>query len=133
GLTRHETVGVGDAENDHALLAMSECGVAVDNALPTLKARADLVMGKDHGAGVAELVEMILADDLREVGGRIGRHDVALGVRADGTKCMLSPYGHNILLAGPSASGKSTLATGMIERLCEHDYQVAILDPEGDY
>ena len=133
GLTRHETVGVGDAENDHALLAMSECGVAVDNALPTLKARADLVMSKDHGAGVAALVEMMLADDLRDVGGRISRHDVALGVRADGTKCMLSPYGHNILLAGPSASGKSTLATGLIERLCEHDYQVAILDPEGDY
>lgn len=41
------------------------------------------------------------------------------------------PYGRNILIAGPSRSGKSTLAASLIERLIENDYQVCIVDPEG--
>src|SRR3954463_3377423 len=36
GLSPHNTVGVGDAENDHALILACECGVAVGNALPAL-------------------------------------------------------------------------------------------------
>src|SRR4051812_30590669 len=34
GLSPHNAVGIGDAENDHALLMRCECGVAVANALP---------------------------------------------------------------------------------------------------
>ncbi len=64
GLSPHGVVAVGDAENDHALLAASECGVAVANALPAIKQRADLVTEQAHGAGVAELIERILDDDL---------------------------------------------------------------------
>jgi hydroxymethylpyrimidine pyrophosphatase-like HAD family hydrolase len=55
-----ETVGVGDAENDHAMLETCGLGVAVDNALPALKERADHVTRADHGAGVAELLNAIL-------------------------------------------------------------------------
>src|SRR5207253_1677558 len=47
-LSPHEVVGVGDAENDHALLTLCECGVAVANALPALKERADLVTQGNH-------------------------------------------------------------------------------------
>ena len=64
-MTPHEVVGVGDAENDHAFLAMSECGVAVQNALSTVKDRADLVMPADHGRGVEQLIMMLIADDLQ--------------------------------------------------------------------
>src|SRR5437868_12369436 len=39
----HNVAGIGDAENDHALLEMSECGIAVANALDSLKQHADLV------------------------------------------------------------------------------------------
>src|SRR5262245_57451861 len=39
GLSAHNTIGVGDAENDHALLELCECGVAVANALPSLQQR----------------------------------------------------------------------------------------------
>jgi HAD superfamily hydrolase (TIGR01484 family) len=35
-ISAHNTVGIGDAENDHALLASCECSAAVSNALPTL-------------------------------------------------------------------------------------------------
>src|SRR5688572_25365379 len=48
GLSPHNAVGVGDAENDHAFLALCECAVAVENALPALKDKADLVMARDH-------------------------------------------------------------------------------------
>ena len=34
GLSAHNVVGVGDAENDHAFLAACECAAAVANALP---------------------------------------------------------------------------------------------------
>src|SRR5258708_236123 len=50
-LSPHNAVGVGDAENDHVLLGMCECGAAVANAPPALKERADLVANGSHGAG----------------------------------------------------------------------------------
>lgn len=61
----YNTIGVGDAENDHAFLTLCDCSVAVANALSALKNRADVVMEGACGAGVAELIEHILKDDLR--------------------------------------------------------------------
>src|SRR4051794_13461225 len=43
GFSPHNAVAVGDAENDHAFLESCEVAVAVANALPSLKDRADLV------------------------------------------------------------------------------------------
>jgi hydroxymethylpyrimidine pyrophosphatase-like HAD family hydrolase len=77
GVSQHSVVGVGDAENDHALLAACEVGVAVANALPTLKERADLVMEGRHGEGVAELIDQLLADDLEHYGPRLGHRPKA--------------------------------------------------------
>src|SRR5579883_2974593 len=57
GLSAHNVVGVGDAENDHAFLAACEAAVAVANALPALKERADWVTAGARGAGVAELID----------------------------------------------------------------------------
>jgi hydroxymethylpyrimidine pyrophosphatase-like HAD family hydrolase len=64
GLSPHNAVGIGDAENDHALLGMCECGVAVANALPALKEAADFVTTGARGAGVTELIDALLRDDL---------------------------------------------------------------------
>jgi hydroxymethylpyrimidine pyrophosphatase-like HAD family hydrolase len=61
-------VGAGDAENDHAFLNLCGCSVAVANALPALKERADLVTAGIDGAGVTEVIERLLADDLRGIG-----------------------------------------------------------------
>src|SRR5215470_3356062 len=43
GISRHNTVGVGDAENDHAFLRGVGFAVAVSNAVPALREAADLV------------------------------------------------------------------------------------------
>ena len=131
GLSMRNTVAVGDAENDHAMLAASECGVAVANALDVLKDRADLVTRGARGAGVEELIGRILEDDLRSV--VVARHALLLGNRRDGTATHIAPAGRRLLIAGPSGSGKTTAATGFIERLMCAGYQCCIVDPEGDY
>jgi hydroxymethylpyrimidine pyrophosphatase-like HAD family hydrolase len=73
GLSAHNVVGVGDAENDHAFLSASGCAVAVANALPALKEHADIVTRAARGAGVTELIDRILADDLVGVTTRFDR------------------------------------------------------------
>lgn len=132
-LSGHNVVAVGDAENDHALLATAECGVAVGNALPMLKERADLVTTSDHGPGVEEVAQRLIRYDLADLAPPITRHDVPIGVDSDGQAVTLPAYGANILLAGTSGAGKSTFATAFLEGVAERDYQFCILDPEGDY
>lgn len=63
-------VAIGDAENDHAFLSYCGIGVAVGNALPMLKERADLVMEGKRGFGVTELIDRILATDLADLPAR---------------------------------------------------------------
>jgi hydroxymethylpyrimidine pyrophosphatase-like HAD family hydrolase len=63
-------VGIGDAENDLDFLAACGFGVAVDNALPAVKRRVDLVTRGHHGAGVIELVDLLLAEDRHRVESR---------------------------------------------------------------
>jgi len=130
GLSRHNIAAIGDAENDHALLEMAECGVAVANALPALKDRADLVMSRDHGAGVTELIDHVVEDDLHDI--HLLRHHLTFGMHGD-EEVTFDPYDSTVLVCGTSGSGKSTLTTAIIERLCTAGYQFAIIDPEGDY
>jgi hydroxymethylpyrimidine pyrophosphatase-like HAD family hydrolase len=131
-LSPHNCVGVGDAENDHAFLDACECAVAVANALPGLKEKADLLTRGDHGEGVVELVERLIEDDLRSAEDDLARHDVPLGESETGP-FALRPYGSVVLIAGPSGEGKSYAAAAIVERLIERRYQVCLIDPEGDY
>jgi HAD superfamily hydrolase (TIGR01484 family) len=133
GLSPHNAVAVGDAENDHALLRSCEFAAAVSNALPKLKEAADFVTKRDHGAGVAELIEAMLKDDLASFEPQLGRHHVLLGAADGGEEVKLPPHGQNVLLVGTSGSGKSTLTTGFLERLAEQRYTFCLIDPEGDY
>jgi HAD superfamily hydrolase (TIGR01484 family) len=66
-LPAENVVGVGDAENDEAFLALCGAAVAVENALPSLKEKADWVTSSPEGDGVVELVRRLLADDLRDL------------------------------------------------------------------
>jgi hydroxymethylpyrimidine pyrophosphatase-like HAD family hydrolase len=67
-LLPHNTVAVGDAENDLPFLDSCGCAVAVANALDSVKSRANWVTAADHGQGVIELIDRILASDLAEFG-----------------------------------------------------------------
>jgi len=74
GLSTREVIAVGDAENDHAFLRICGCGIAVANALPTLKERADFVTVRPHGEGVVELIDQLLENNFeppRDVAGQL--------------------------------------------------------------
>lgn len=130
GLSPHNVVAVGDAENDHAF--MSACGysAAVANALPLLKAHADTVLEGTQGAGVVELIERIVADDRGLV---TPRHSIEAGEDHEGVAVALEPHRGSVLIAGTSGVGKSTLATALTERMAERRFEFCVFDPEGDY
>ena len=69
-------VGVGDAENDHAFVDSCGVAVAVENALPALKERCDVVTEGHHGRGVIELIDRLLTDDLQSLGTRRPRKEM---------------------------------------------------------
>jgi HAD superfamily hydrolase (TIGR01484 family) len=91
-LSAHNVVGIGDAENDHAFLSQCECAVAVANALPMLKERVDFVTKGDHGAGVIELADELVASDLLERESALTRYEFLLGSREDKQEVRLKPY-----------------------------------------
>ena len=133
GLSPHNVVGVGDAENDHAFLGLCECSAAVANALPALKDSVDLVTEGERGDGVIELAERLIATDLEEVAPRLAGRKILLGKRGDGSAVHLDPYATNLLVSGSSGSGKSSVTVGLLERFAEAGYQFCLIDPEGDY
>ena len=133
GLSFHEAVGIGDGENDQSFLDRCECSVAVANAAPSIRTLVDLTTKREAGGGVAELVNELIADDLVRMQGSLRRNFIAIGSLEGGGEIKVPPYGTNILIAGPSGTGKSTITAGIVERLIEQTYQVCIIDPEGDY
>jgi HAD superfamily hydrolase (TIGR01484 family) len=132
-ISPRNAVGVGDAENDHALLSACECGVAVANSIETLKQRADIVTEAPHGKGVEELIGRLLDNDLSGVPNRLTRQPIPLGTPANGAKISIDSFDTSLVIAGPSSSGKSTITIGLLERLTQADFQVCLIDPEGDY
>ena len=132
GISAHNVAGIGDAENDHAFLRKCEFSAAVRNALPAVKEAVDLVTHADHGGGVAELIDLVLADDLCSLDERLQRHYLPLGT-AEGAEVRLPSYGSNVLICGTSGSGKSTVARHFVEAIREQSYQFCLFDPEGDY
>ncbi len=132
------TVGVGDAENDHALLRACGCAVAMANAVPMLKENSDWVTIHSRGQGVVELVEQLLKDDLSAIV-RSERHAVSLGeldnldAKQAGAGALFASDPGRMLICGTSGSGKSTFTQGLLERLSAAGMQFCIIDPEGDY
>lgn len=123
-------LAIGDAENDHAFLTASGCSVAVANALDAVKATADVVTAADHGAGVTEIIEALLADEAAYALRAADRRRIQLG--SDET-AVLQVNDGAVLITGSSGVGKSALATAIIEKLAAQSFQVCVLDPEGDY
>jgi hydroxymethylpyrimidine pyrophosphatase-like HAD family hydrolase len=131
GVSHHSTVGIGDAENDHSLLSCCEVGVAVGNAIDSLKAQADIVLTQTAGEGVASFLRgPVLRGDIRV---QPRRWQVEFGTFSDGGTTSLPASQINLLIAGESRSGKSHLAGLVAERLIQLGYSVCILDPEGDH
>jgi hydroxymethylpyrimidine pyrophosphatase-like HAD family hydrolase len=133
GLSPHDVLALGDAENDHELFDV--CGFAgcPGDAVPTLQERADWVFpGKNGRAIAAAIAGPILGGGLRV--DRLPRHRVELGW-APGTaaRVTIPTRGINLLVHGDTGSGKSWLAGAVVERLHHERHAVCVVDPEGDY
>lgn len=124
GLSLRNAVAVGDAENDQAMLAASECAVAVANAVPALKDRADLVTRAAAGRGVEELIDRLLADDLRSL--VVPGHALLLGERHDGTEVHVAASDRRLLFA--NANRGAALVVG---ELMARGYQCCVIDGPG--
>lgn len=131
GLSFHNTAAIGDAENDLVLLETSELGVAVADAVPPLRAAADLVLDETDGAGVARFLQGDVLSGRCVV--RSSRWCVQLGTASDGTAVELPAAQCNVLVAGATGTGKSYVAGLLAEQLLLLRYSVLVVDPEGDH
>jgi hydroxymethylpyrimidine pyrophosphatase-like HAD family hydrolase len=128
----HNTIGIGDAENDHDLLDACEVGVAVGWGSEALRATADEVIEGTGPAAVADYIRRV-AKQPRLSSAQMGRRRLFLGHEHNGARVSLAVRGRNILIAGEPGSGKSWLAGLLCEQLILQGYCVCVLDPEGDY
>jgi hydroxymethylpyrimidine pyrophosphatase-like HAD family hydrolase len=136
GFSPRNLVAFGDAENDLSLLELSEFGVAVADAVPTLKAAADLVMTQPGPAGVQEALDTYwLKGHAPNVPMR-GERRIPLGEDEAGVPVSL-PGGAlasgNLGVFGDSFSGKSWVTGLLIEGMHHAGYQILVIDPEGDF
>lgn len=131
GISPHNAVAVGDAENDLALLSVAEIGVAVANAVPSMKAHADLVLDAPNGRGIAELLRGPVVSG--ETPLRPQRHRLPIGTFDDGSRTTVPGAQANVLVCGGTGAGKSYLTGLMAEEWIGAGYSVLIVDMEGDY
>lgn len=131
-MSTHNAIAIGDAENDHDLLASCELGVAVSWGSLLLQESADEIL---HGDGPATVAGYIrgAAENLRLPPEKIGQHRLTLGTAEDGHELTLAVRGLNTLISGEPRSGKSWVAGLMCEQLILQGYSVCMIDPEGDY
>jgi hydroxymethylpyrimidine pyrophosphatase-like HAD family hydrolase len=128
----HNTVGVGDAENDHDLLDACEVGAAVQWGSAALRVVADEVIGGTGPEAVADYVRRV-SQQPRLSARQMGRRRLMLGHQYNGDEVSLAIRGRTILIAGEPGTGKSWLAGLLCEQSILQGYCVCIIDPEGDY
>ena len=131
GLSLHNTIAVGDAENDLSLLRGVELGAAVADAVPSLADHADLALEHPNGAGVVALLRGPLLRGHRRLCPQ--RRWVSIGWFEDASPVKLPGSQSSVLVSGDTGSGKSYLAGLLAERWIDGGYSVLVIDPEGDH
>ena len=136
GLSPHNVVGVGDAENDHAFLSICECSrrgrqraAGGEGRRPTWSPTATTAPAS------TELIEQMIDDDLRRDRRASQRHRRAARARpTDRRSVAARPVSAQPCWspAAPAAASRPW-PRACIERLAEQGYQYCIIDPEGDY
>ena len=131
GVSSHCALAVGDAENDLPLLEVAEVGVAVANAVDSLRVRADLVLEEPDGAGVAALLRGPIVSGERRVAA--SRRRLEVGTGPEGAPVTIPASQLSLLVTGGSGAGKSYLVGRIVEQLAQLRYAVLVVDREGDH
>ena len=132
GLSFHDVLALGDAENDVDLFGACDWRACPGNAVPALQDAADWIFPGDDGASIAAAIEgPILGGQLPVA--RSHRHRVVLGWSPSAEEVLVAERGVNVLIQGDAIAGKSWLAGALIERLLGRQYALCVIDPEGDY
>ena len=131
-LSPRNTVAIGDAENDHELLRVSELGAAVAWGSAVLQETADAVVAGESPRDLATYIRGLASANQLPLPAKARRY-LRLGHTEDGQEFSLAVKGRNVLVAGDAKSGKSWIAGLLCEQLILHGYCVCVLDPEGDY
>ncbi|CAE6739536.1 HAD-IIB family hydrolase [Nitrospira defluvii] len=136
GFSAHNLMAFGDAENDGSMLRLAEIAVAVGDALPAVQEMADVVASRPGPAGVLEILDRyplagqypdaLLRRERRIV---IGRDKGNIEVSLPGSRLA----GRNLGVFGDSGTGKSWVVGLLAEGLHREEYQVLLVDPEGDF
>ena len=133
GLSFHDVLALGDAENDLDLFDACGWTGCPASAVPELMRRADWSFPGEDGAAIARAIVGPILNGLLPLD-RSTRHRIDLGwAAATGETVNIPSRGINVLVHGDPSSGKSWLAGSLVERLRERRYAVCVIDPEGDY
>jgi hypothetical protein len=131
GLSPHDTLAIGDAENDHSLFDVAEFDVAVADAVPSLRDRADLVLDEPDDAGVAYLLgDGLLADRARFWS---KQRYLVLGIDDRGEAVRLPASPRSVLVAGGRREQRLQLVGLVVEQLSTLGYSVLVVDGRGDF
>jgi hydroxymethylpyrimidine pyrophosphatase-like HAD family hydrolase len=133
GLSPHDVLAVGDAENDLPLFDACGFSACPGDSLASVQKRVDWVFPGAHGDGIAAAItEEILPGRLPVQASP--RHRIPIGwVAATSGPVTIAARDVNVLIHGDPHSGKSWLAGALVERLAAARYAVCVIDPEGDY
>jgi hydroxymethylpyrimidine pyrophosphatase-like HAD family hydrolase len=136
GFSPRNLVSFGDGEDDLSLLQLGETGVAVADAVPSLKEVADVVTTQPGPAGILEALDTYwLKGSPSELPTQRER-PIPLGADAAGTQVSLAAAAlvdGNLGVFGDSGSGKSWVTGLLVEGMHHAGYQVLVIDPEGDF
>lgn len=136
GLSPRNVAAFGDAENDLSMLKLAEVAVAVNDAIPAVREMADVVATEPGPRGVLEILRKYpLSDRYCDVPLHHER-PVAIGQSAEGAQVTVPASrlaGRNLGVFGDSGTGKSWMVGLLAEGLHHEDYQVLLIDPEGDF
>lgn len=136
GFSPRNLVSFGDGENDLSLLALGELGVAVADAVPPLKALADVVSTQPGPAGVLEILQSFWLNDQRPNVFVRREREIPLGVNEANLPLSIPGSvlaGSNLGVFGNSGSGKSWVTGLLAEGMHHAGYQILLIDPEGDF
>src|SRR5512146_1068754 len=136
GLSPRNLAAFGAAENESSMLTLAEVAVTVADAVPAVIGTSDVLATQPGPQGVLEVLKKyplggkFLDIPLnRELPILLGQTDADVAVSIPAARLA----GRNLGVFGNSGTGKSWMVGLIAEGLHHEDYQVLLMDPEGDF